>query len=108
MLLMTSTLRRLLALSFGLTAAGTLCAQVAVTNALYTVDQTIRNYGLISFGDASFTNYGDTWGPLAVGGNLTLSGAGAIAQKSELFGSSSDPTLYVGGNLSMNNESDPP
>lgn len=71
-------------------------------NAVWTVDQTIRNYGLISFGNASFTNYGDTWGPLAVGGDLHLDG-GSIAQKSYLFGASSDPTLYVQGNLTMNN-----
>ena len=77
-------------------------AQVSVTNALYTIDQSIRNYGLISFGNASFTNYSSTGGPLAVAGNLHLDG-GSIAQQGDRFGSSSDPTLYVGGNLTMSN-----
>ncbi|MCF3648522.1 collagen-binding domain-containing protein [Synoicihabitans lomoniglobus] len=76
--------------------------QVAVNNAVYTVDQAMRNYGLISFNNASLTNYGDTWGPIAVGGNLHLDG-GSIAQKANLYGNSSDPSLYVAGNLTMRN-----
>ncbi len=90
-----------LGLILGGICASTSTAQVAVQNAVYTVDQAIRNYGLITFGDATFSNYGDTWGPLAVGGNLTLSGSGAIAQKSSLFGNTTDPTLYVAGQLNL-------
>ncbi len=102
-ILAVTTIRRLsLAFALVLAWAGSAAAQVSVNNAVWTVNQTIRNYGLISFGNASFTNYGDTWGPLAVGGNLHLDG-GAIAQKQYLFGASSDPTLYVAGNLTMNN-----
>ncbi len=91
---------RLLALLLGLATGSTLCAQVSVNNAVYTIDQTIRQYGLISFGDASFTNYSSTWGPLAVGGDLTLSGSGSIAQQGYMF-NSSDPTLYVAGDLNL-------
>lgn len=75
-------------------------AQITVANAVATVDQNMRNYGLISFGSATFTNYGDTWGPLAVQNNLSLS-SGSIAQKPNLYGNTGAPTLYVGGQLSM-------
>ncbi len=100
---LTASLRPwVLLLGFVLVGTGTARAQASVNNAVWTVDQTIRNYGLISFNNASFTNYGDTWGPLAVGGNLYLQG-GAVAQKPNLYGPSSDPTLYVAGNLTMQN-----
>ena len=65
----------------GAIAALVASAQVAVNNAVYAYDQAMRNYGLITFGNTTLSNYGDTWGPLAVGGNLTLNGSGSIAQK---------------------------
>ncbi|WP_221031763.1 collagen-binding domain-containing protein [Actomonas aquatica] len=85
----------------GVWGTSALHAQVAVNNAVYAYDQAMRNYGLITFGDTTLSNYGDTWGPLAVGGNLTLNGSGSIAQKPELFGVTSDPTLYVAGQLNL-------
>ncbi len=88
----------------GLALSGIASAQVAVNNAVYAYEQAVRNYGLITFGDTTLSNYGDTWAPLAVGGNLTLNGSGSIAQKPELFGVTSDPTLYVAGQLNLNGD----
>lgn len=76
-------------------------AQTVVENAVYAVDQAMRNYNLIAFGNASFSNnYGDTEGGLAVQGNLYVNG-GAIATRPELYGLTADPTLYVTGNLTL-------
>lgn len=72
-----------------------------VESALVQFDQSVRNYNLISFGNASFVQYGDTEGGLAVGGNLFLDG-GAVAAHPHKFGLTSDPTLFVGGQLSVN------
>ena len=72
-------------------------AALTVGSALSLFDNDVRNYNLISFGNATFTNYGDTEGALAVGGNLSLNG-GAVSTKSTL---ASDPTLYVAGKLSV-------
>lgn len=69
--------------------------------ALVQFDQSVRNYNLISFGDASFNRYGDTEGALAVAGNLHLQKGGAIATRPELFKLTDDPTLYVGGTLKV-------
>ncbi len=66
-------------------------------------DHLVRNYNAVVFGNATFTNYGDTWGPLAVGGNLTLNG-GAVAIKPNLFTPGADPTLYVNGQLTLTND----
>lgn len=73
---------------------------VTVGSALMQFDQNVRNYNLISFGDASFYSYGDTEGGLAVQGNLFLDG-GAIAAMPNKFVLSGDPTLFVGGTLSV-------
>jgi choice-of-anchor A domain-containing protein len=70
--------------------------------ALVQFDQNVRNYNLVSFGNASFTSYGDTEGGLAVAGNLSLDG-GALAAQPGKFGLTSDPTLYLGGALSLKN-----
>ncbi len=74
----------------------------AVVNAVNSFDQLTRNYNLITFGNASLTQYGDTEGPIAVRGNLFLDG-GSIAEQPQKFGVTSDPTLYVGGQLTMRN-----
>lgn len=88
--------------TFAVGGAATLRAGDAA-NSVVTFDTLARNYNLISFGDASFSNYGDTEGGLAVRGNLTLTGnAGAIANQPGKFGVTSDPTLYVGGQLISN------
>jgi choice-of-anchor A domain-containing protein len=66
-------------------------------------EQLARNYNAVVFNNATFNNYGDTWGPLAVGGNLSLNG-GAVAIKPDLFTPSGDPTLYVNGQLLLSND----
>lgn len=83
-------------------AAASLYAQMTVDQAVGRFDQLVRNYNLISFGNASFTNYGDTEGPLAVGGNLHLDG-GSVGNSPAKYGVTSDPTLYVAGQLTLNN-----
>ncbi len=94
-------LRRLLsaALSAGALSSGLFGA--LVDSSLVQFDEAVRNYNLISFGNASFARYGDTEGGLAVGGNLFLDG-GAIAAQPGKFTPSADPTLYVAGQLSIN------
>lgn len=88
--------------------AGALCLTTATARAtlldaaVAQFDQNVRNYNLISFGNASFTSYGDTEGGLAIAGNLSLDG-GAIAAQPGKFGLTNDPTLYLGGSLSVNN-----
>lgn len=66
-------------------------------------DTLVRNYNAIVFGNASLTNYGDTWGPLAVEGNLSMNG-GVLAAQPNTFTVSSDPTLYVNGQLSLSGD----
>lgn len=86
-----------------LTVAAVVCVKAqSVVEAVNTFDQLIRNYNLITFGDASFKQYGDTEGPIAVRGNLYLDG-GSIAAHPHKFGVTNDPTLYVGGQLTMRN-----
>lgn len=72
----------------------------AYVQAVSDFDALVREYNVITFGNATFTNYGDTWGPVAVGGNLTLNG-GAVAIHSDVSTVSNDPTLYVNGQLTV-------
>lgn len=71
--------------------------------AVSSFDSLVRSYNAIVLNDASLANYGDTWGPLAVGGNLALSG-GAVAIQSNLYPAMTDPTLYVNGQLTLNGD----
>lgn len=88
-----------LALGAFLAAAGVLRALDAAASVV-SYDSLVRNYNLITFGNATFSNYGDTEGGIAVGGNLTLTGnSGVIANQPAKFGLTSDPTLYVAGQL---------
>jgi choice-of-anchor A domain-containing protein len=73
---------------------------LTIDDSVVDFSQDVRNYNLVSLGNASFTNYGDTQGPIAVKGNLSLSG-GSIANNSSSFTASSDPTLYVAGQLTL-------
>lgn len=100
MRLNTYKLMTLLAL-LGVMLAGRAYGQAA--SAVSSYDQLVREYNLVTFGDATFSNYGDTWGPIAVGGNLTLNG-GAVAIHSDVSNLSNDPTLYVGGQLNLSND----
>jgi len=72
----------------------------SVLQQLETFQTDVRNYNVISFGNSNFTNYGDTQGPLAILGNLYLDG-GSVADQPGNFGVSSDPTLYVTGQLTL-------
>ncbi len=83
-------------------AVGRSIAQTYVAG-VYSFDSLVRNYGAVVMNDASLTNYGDTWAGLAVGGNLSLNG-GSIAIHSDLYAASSDPTLYVNGQLSLSGD----
>lgn len=94
-------LRMILAV-LALGTAGRAFAQTYVAE-VYSFDSLVRNYDAVVFNNASLTSYGDTWAGLAVGGNLSLSG-GAIAIHSDLYTASSDPTLYVNGQLTLNGD----
>lgn len=78
-------------------------AAQTVGQAIASYDSLIGNYNLITFGNATIRNYGDTNGGLAIGGNLYISG-GVIANTASI-GSSTSPTLYVGGGLYQANGS---
>lgn len=97
---MRASLLTLFAASLAFFGGAVARAQPAA-QAVVQFDALVRNYNLVSFGDASFTGgYGDTHGPLAVQGNLTLHG-GAVAVQPGLFGVNSNPTLLVGGQLNL-------
>jgi choice-of-anchor A domain-containing protein len=72
-----------------------------VLQQLDTFQADLRNYNVISFANSNFTNFGDTQGPLAIKGNLYLDG-GTVAAQGSNFGVTSDPTLYVTGQLTLN------
>ena len=76
-------------------------AQTTAQQAVASFDQLVRSYNLISLGNASFASYGDTEGAVAVAGNLSLDG-GSVATKTPAAGVGPAPTLYVGGNLTLN------
>lgn len=89
-------------LTLGAVLLGTVAARAqSAAQAVNQFDALVRNYNVISFGNASFTNnYGDTHGPLAVQGNLTLQG-GSIGDQPARYGPTSDPVLFVGGSLTL-------
>jgi hypothetical protein len=78
--------------------AGLAHAQTTLESAIVQFDQLTQGYNLISLGNASFTQYGDTQGAVAVRGDLTLNGAGQIG---EHYSAGSKPSLYVGGQLHL-------
>lgn len=82
--------------------AATALGQVSLESDIAQLDSYLRNYNLISFGNASFAGSQDTHGGLAVAGDLFLGSGTDVAQRDDLFGLSSDPTLYVGGQLTTN------
>ncbi len=57
-----------------------------------------RNYNLISLGNVDLSGSSDTQGGIAVGGNLSISGAWTIAST---FSDSPDPSLFLNGQLSL-------
>lgn len=88
-----------------LTAAGALPLNAALTvnQAIDNYDALIRDYNLITFGDATIRSFGDVEGGLAIGGNLNIDG-GEVATKSTFANGAAytDPTLYVKGSLNVN------
>jgi choice-of-anchor A domain-containing protein/uncharacterized repeat protein (TIGR02543 family) len=62
----------------------------------------VRNYNLITLGNASLTSSNDTQEGLAVEGNLILDGNTLMSGGGAGFVSSGDPGLYVGGHLTLN------
>ncbi|MGH7996139.1 MAG: choice-of-anchor A family protein [Opitutaceae bacterium] len=93
-----------LAVCLGFLGGGKLFA-LAVTGTIGTAleqfESSVSNYNLVSLGNATFENYSQTEAGLAVGGNLTLIGTGAIAAQPGTFGLNGNPTLYVSGSLSL-------
>ncbi len=97
---------RFLLAGFGLATAGLMAGTARAQTAGLDVGQfaqLVRNYNLVTFGDANLTmDSQDTQGPLAIGGNLTVGGAVPFVNFSQ-FSSSADPTLYVNGTLAVSN-----
>gem|GEM_PF-6121716 len=73
----------------------------ATVQAVNTFDSLVRNYNLVAFGNASFSGH-SIQGGLAVQGNLTLSSTPGIGSN---YGTGADPTLFVGGKLTLKNDS---
>lgn len=73
---------------------------LSVADAVSLFDQNVRNYNVVTSGNANleFIN-NDTEGPLAIGGNLVVSGVPLVNLGQ--FNTSADPTLYVGGTFSI-------
>ncbi|MCF3648518.1 choice-of-anchor A family protein [Synoicihabitans lomoniglobus] len=83
-------------------AAFSLRAQTAVEQSISQLDGLLRNYNLISLGNATFSGSQDTHGGMAISGDLFIGSGTAIAQRPDLFQPGSDPSLYVGGQLTTN------
>lgn len=101
---MTSRSHHFLAIATALAAAGAAHASLTTTQAyndLWEFDQTVGNYNLVTYGNATMNNFGDVEGGLEIGGNLSIGGA-AIATKltsTAVKNSTTTPTLYVKGTL---------
>jgi choice-of-anchor A domain-containing protein len=81
-------------------AAAAVRAQT-VASALYNYETSVRDYNLVTLSTTAATtlsNYGDTEGALAIRGALTIDNGGAIAAQAD---AGSDPSLYVGGKLTV-------
>jgi len=76
-------------------------AQTAIS-AVNGFDSLVRNYNAVVLNNATFSN-SNMEGAIAVRGNLTTS-SGSIAYKTSVYANSSDPTLYVGGQLKISGE----
>ncbi len=95
---------KLLALLASLALVATSASAQTVASALYNFDTSVRDYNLVTLSTSAtttLTNYGDTQGGLAIRGALTLNNGGAVAAQLGSIGSSSDPSLYVGGKLTV-------
>jgi len=60
----------------------------------------VRNYNLITLGNATLSGSSDTQGGIAIGGNLTFGGSWTIASNVGT-GSATDPSLYVNGQMTL-------
>lgn len=91
-------------LAFGIAVLGgraTAHAQ-SVGLALANFDADVRNYNLISLGNASFNGVSDTQMGIAIGGNLTVTNNGlGIANQGSTYGLTGDPTLYLAGSMTV-------
>lgn len=97
-------MKRLPTLSLVLGAALTTASAYAgltVEQALLSFDQKVRDYNLISFGNVTLSGGQDTEAGLAVKGNLTLNGSWSIGSHPGEFDENTDPTLFVGGGLTI-------
>jgi choice-of-anchor A domain-containing protein len=94
-------------LFFAAAGAATAFAVPTTPNPTLDVDDvatSFEDYNLISFGNANFTQWGDTQGSLAINGNLTLSGSGSIGNNPIVSSNNawnSNPSLYVTGQLAL-------
>lgn len=76
-------------------------AGLTVEQALASFDQKVRDYNLISFGNATLSGGQDLEAGLAVKGNLTLNGSWSIGSHPGEFDENTDPTLYLSGGLTI-------
>lgn len=92
------------ALALSAQSAMALAGGESVASALYSFDTTVRNYNLLTLSTTVTTtlnNYGDTQGGMAIRGALAVGNGGAVAAQLGSIGASGDPSLYVGGTLTV-------
>lgn len=92
-----------LAVFLGLFGLGSVRAQTAVEQAVVDFQSLTRNYNLITLGNATLTNT-HTDGAVAVMGNLTLRNGTDLVLHGQTL-NSSDPAVYVNGQISLQNDS---
>lgn len=70
--------------------------------ALSNFESSVEDYNLVSLNNVTLDNVGDTQGGLAVGGSLTVTSTTYVATGPQaVLPSSSNPTLYVAGGLTL-------
>lgn len=98
---MASPLRTCLASAVLLVLGTVRGAAQDLGSALSNFESEMDGYSVVTSGNVTLNSYSDTYGSLAVGGNLTVTSTGAIATSA----SGSNPSLYVAGNVSLSDSS---
>lgn len=97
---LSGRIHHLFALALAIGAAGAVHASSVVSD-LSSFSADVRNYNLVTLGNATLNGSSDTQGGIAIGGNLTIGGSWTIASNSS---DDPNPSLYINstGTLSLN------
>lgn len=95
----TTKVQILLALASACALAATETKALGINRAVELFDENVRNYNLIALGDAYHAH--TTEGAIAVAGLLQLTGTGTQQLASTYGTGSTDPAVYVGGEVQL-------